>query len=161
MINFEELLIEFSKATATIANVLPRTRLLYELYPTEAIQTAVANVYAKIVEFVLETVKWYKKNRLQHAIAAVVSPYKLSFKNIVDEIAERSRMVDELANTAVKAELRDVHLKVNTLYDENVSLRSHTLDMRHELLQMKQQFHLMAQTMIGPPCRSVQALDIS
>jgi hypothetical protein len=142
MINYEELLIEFSKAIATIANVLPRTRILYELYPTEAIQTAVANVYAKIIEFVLETVKWYRKNRIQHVLAVVVSPYKLGFKNIVDEIAERSRAVDELANTAVMAEVRDVHLKINTLSDEN-------FDMKRELLQLRQQFQLMTQTMIG------------
>jgi hypothetical protein len=148
MINFEELLVEFSRAITTIANVLPRTELLYELYPTEEMQSAVANTYAKIIQFVLEVAKWYKKNKLQHAIAAIVKPFKLSFKGIVDEIAERSRLVDELAAAASKAELRDVHLKVNTLYHENTHLRNDTSLVRRELLELRQQFQFMTQTMI-------------
>ncbi|KAI0126177.1 hypothetical protein BJ170DRAFT_462938 [Xylariales sp. AK1849] len=148
MINYEELLTEFSRAMANIANVLPRTKLLSELYRTPEMQIGVANVYAKIIEFVLETVKWYKKNKLQHAIAAVVGPYKLSFKDIVDEIAVRSRRVDELASTAVKAELRDVHAKVGMMYDENVVMRSEMLGMRDEMLMMRDQFRVMTQALI-------------
>ncbi|KAH8655433.1 hypothetical protein BX600DRAFT_469626 [Xylariales sp. PMI_506] len=148
MLNYEELLQEFSRATIAIANVLPRTRLLYELYPTSQMIQAVGAVYAKIIQFVIETVKWYKKNRLQHAVAAVMSPYKLSFKSIVDEIAERSRAVDELANAAMKAELRDVHQKVEYLYDENSSLRRDVFDMKQSLLMVKDQFRSMTQAMI-------------
>jgi hypothetical protein len=105
MLNHEEFLIEISRAIANIANVLPRTKLLYELYPIKDMQHSIANVYAKIIEFVLETLKWYKKSKLQHAISAVIKPYKIGLKGLVDEIAERSRRVDELASTAVKAEL--------------------------------------------------------
>jgi DNA-binding ferritin-like protein len=115
MIN-HELLIENSRAIRNIANVLPRTKLLYELYPTKEMQQSIANVYAKIIEFVLETMKWYKKGKLQHAISAVINPYKISLKSIVDEIAERSSGVDELASTAFKAELREVHLKIGSLF---------------------------------------------
>ncbi|KAI1333971.1 hypothetical protein F5Y15DRAFT_403337 [Xylariaceae sp. FL0016] len=141
MINHEELLAEVARAITNIANVLPRTNLVCELYPTKEMQSGLADVYAKIIEFVLETVKWYNKTKLQHAIAAVVNPYKLRFKAIVDEIAERSIRIDELANTAVKAELRDVHLKVSTLYEENVFLRN-------DFLRMREDFHFMRQTMM-------------
>jgi hypothetical protein len=146
MVNHEELLVEISRAIRNIANVLPRTNLLYELYPTKDMQHGIANVYAKIIEFVLETMKWYKKSKLQHAISAVINPYKISLKGIVDDIAERSSRVDELASTAVKTELRDVHLKVGSLIHENTSLKQELFSMRSDI---STNFQIMTQAMLG------------
>ncbi|KAI4592676.1 hypothetical protein KJ359_010578 [Pestalotiopsis sp. 9143b] len=140
VINHEELLSELARAVTNIANVLPRTKFLCELYPTEEMQNGIANVYAKILDFVLESVKWYKKSKLQHAFSAVVKPYKLSFKDIVDEIAERSRQVDELANAASKAELRDVNLEVGAL--------------RREIQQIYGHFQMLNRTLNGALARS-------
>ncbi|KAI0012089.1 hypothetical protein F4779DRAFT_126490 [Xylariaceae sp. FL0662B] len=148
MINHEELLAEISRAIINIANVLPRTRLLHDLYRTKEMQNGIASVYAKIIEFVLETVKWYKQNKLKHALSAVINPFKLSFKGIVDEIAERSRRVDELASVAVKAETRDVHMKVDALCHENVFLKNEMFTMKTEFLRMQCQFQTMTQAML-------------
>jgi hypothetical protein len=135
VINHEELLAEFARAIASMSNVLPRTKRLCELYPTQEIQDGIACVYAKIIEFILEAMRWYKKSKLQHALSAVVNPYKLSFKNIVDEIADRSRRVDDLASVAFKTELRVVHVEVETL--------------KAEIMHMSNQFRLLNQTLIG------------
>ncbi|KAI1876814.1 uncharacterized protein JN550_000886 [Neoarthrinium moseri] len=153
IINHEELLAEFARAIANIANVLPRTKFLCELYPTKEMQEAIASVYTKILDFVLESVKWYKKSKLQHALSAVVSPYKLSFKNIVDEIAERSRCVDDLANAAFKAELRDVHLEVRTLRSEMSYMQNHFLSMNqtlveNQMIQRQMTIHQRQQNML-------------
>lgn len=76
---------------------------------------AVALVYAKIIEFELLAVKWYKKGKLMHSIAAVVNPFSLSFKDIIEDITQYSRRIDQLASAASKAEIRDLHIQVKEL----------------------------------------------
>lgn len=115
MLNHEELLAEISKAVARIADLLPRTELLSELYPTERMRGAVSLVYAKIIEFALMAIRWFKKGKFKHSMAAIMHPYKLSFGPVVEEIAELSRHVDQLASAASKAEIRDQHTKIHNL----------------------------------------------
>ena len=81
ILNHEELITEISKAISRIGDMLPRTELHSELYPTERMREAVALLYAQIIEFALMAVRW----------------------------------VDELANAASKAEIRDQHAKVHNL----------------------------------------------
>ncbi|KAL6407249.1 nacht domain protein [Ilyonectria robusta] len=115
VMNQEELLVELAKAISRIADVLPRTELHAGLYRTDRIQQAVSMVYAKIIEFSIRAIKWYKKNKLKHSITSIIKPFSLSFKDIVDEISDRSRTVDELASAAAKAEIRDLHINVRHL----------------------------------------------
>ena len=82
-------------------------------------QDAVSLVYAKILEFIVKAVRWYKEGKLKHSVSSIVKPFSLSFKPIIDEITDRSRRVDELASAASKAEIRSLHLQMRTL---NVSL---------------------------------------
>lgn len=115
VLNHEELLTEISKAISRIGEMLPRTELHSELYPTERMREAVALLYAQIIEFALMAVRWFKKGKIMHAVAAIVHPFKLSFGPVIDEISELSRRVDELANAASKAEVRDAHAKIHSL----------------------------------------------
>jgi len=73
-------------------------------------QEAVSLVNAKILEFFLKAIQWYRQGKLMHSLSSIANPFKISFKPLVAEIAERSRRVDELANAALKAEMRDHHL---------------------------------------------------
>lgn len=112
VLNHEELLSEISKTISNLADVLPRTELHSNLYPTTRMQEAVSLLYAKIMEFVVKAIKWCKKSKARHAISAIAHPFELKFKFIIDEITRRSRCIDELANGAVKAEIRDLHSTV-------------------------------------------------
>jgi hypothetical protein len=98
-----------------IADVLPRAELLSVLYPTERMKIALSELYAKIIQFIQSAIKYYKSGRLAKSIAAVTKPFVLSFKPILEDITEASRRVDELANSALKAEIRDLHLQVKRL----------------------------------------------
>ncbi|KAK7961160.1 Nacht domain protein [Apiospora saccharicola] len=115
VLNHEELLTEISKAISRIGDMLPRTELHSDLYPTERMREAVALLYAQIIEFALMAVRWFKKGKIMHSVAAIVHPFKLSFGPVIDEISELSRRVDELANAASKAEMRDAHAKIQNL----------------------------------------------
>lgn len=74
-----------------------------------------SQLYAKVLEFFVMAIQYYKKGKLMHSISSIVRPFKLSFKPIIDEITERSIRVDELASAASKAEIRDLHLNVHGL----------------------------------------------
>jgi hypothetical protein len=123
VLNHEELLAEISKAISRIADVLPRAELHLNLYPTERMKETIALLYAKIIKFVESAICYYKRNRLSKSITAIVKPFALSFKQIVDEIAECSKRADELANSASKAELRDLRIVARNLLDEVHELR--------------------------------------
>lgn len=69
IINHDEFLTEFARTIGDMANVLPKTNFLCELYPTKQMEDGIAHVYSKIIDFVLEAVKWYKKSKLQHALS--------------------------------------------------------------------------------------------
>lgn len=127
--NHEELLAEIAKAVSRIGDALPRAELHVHLYPTDRMKGAVATLYAKIMNFVLCSITYYKKNRFSKSVAAVIKPFALSLKGIVEDIAEASRRVDELANSASKAELRD-------LRKETLGLRSEVQDLRFQVREM-------------------------
>lgn len=122
VLNHEELLTEISKTIARIADVLPRTELLSVLYPTPRMQEAVSLVYAKIIEFLLMSVRWYKRGKLASSLYAIGKPFSVGFKPIVEELMERSRRVDELASAASKAEIRDLHVSIRLLNTTVVQL---------------------------------------
>ncbi|KAL8406662.1 hypothetical protein RB596_005223 [Gaeumannomyces avenae] len=122
VLNHEELLTEISKTIARIADVLPRTELLSVLYPTLWMQEAVSLVYAKIIEFLLMSIRWYKRGKLASSLYAIGKPFTVGFKPIVEELTERSRRVDELASAASKAEIRDLHVSIRLLNTTVVQL---------------------------------------
>ncbi|OBR14149.1 Nacht domain protein [Colletotrichum higginsianum IMI 349063] len=127
VINHEELLVEISKTVSRIADVLPRTELHSVLYPTQRMQDAVSQLYAKIIEFIMMAVKWYKKGKLAHSLTAITKPFNLGFKPIIEDITERSRRIDELASAASKAELRDLHISIHGLNKTIVQLTEMSL----------------------------------
>lgn len=83
----------------------------------------IALLYAKIIKFVQCAISYYKKSRLSKSVSAILSPFALSFKEILGEIAECSKRIDELANSASKAELRDLRIETQNLRAEVRDLR--------------------------------------
>jgi len=117
-VNHEELIKQIAKAFCRIAEVLPRTELVLILYPTTPMRDAVAQLYAQIIKFIQKAVTWYKMGALAHAWGSIVKPWALNFQDNVEDIKVLSQRVDELANTAEKAELRDVHREISEMRGE-------------------------------------------
>lgn len=82
------------------------------LYPTGLMNNAVAHLYARIINFMIQAVKWYKQGKFVHTFSAISKPWALSFKDNVEDIAAQSRYIDELSGTASQAELRDTHIEL-------------------------------------------------
>jgi len=110
--NHDELTKQIAKAFCRIADIFPRTELVLILYPTNLMRDAAAHLYAQIIKFIQKAVTWYKKGALAHVWGSIARPWALSFQDNVEDIKVFSQRVDELASTAEKAELRDVHREV-------------------------------------------------
>jgi hypothetical protein len=77
---------------------------------------AVVN-YEKLLKSIAKTFSRIAKNRIQRSLSAVIRPFEISFKDIVDNIMACSRRVDERAGAAMKAELRDLHIEIMQMRD--------------------------------------------
>ncbi|KAK8043795.1 hypothetical protein PG994_012633 [Apiospora phragmitis] len=119
-----------AKACSCIADALPRADLGLILYPTPAIREAVARLYAAIVKFALRALRWYQQGRLMHIASAIASPWALGFEEELAEIERNSKSVEELAQSAARAELRELRFQVH-------QSRSDQQQARTELLQLK------------------------
>jgi hypothetical protein len=115
VVNHEELITKISKALSLAADVLPRTNLSLLMYPTDRIKQAVSRLYAYITQLMQRAVGWYKQGRVRHALSAIANPFSLTYQDIVDNICEASRNVDNLASAAARAEQRDMHIQIQQL----------------------------------------------
>ena len=125
VLNYETLLTAIAKTFSRIADVLPRADLHLRLYTTNRMLFDVAQIYASILRFVRSATEWYSKNRVQRSLSAIIKPFEISFKDIVDDIGACSRRVDEHANAAMKAELRDLHIDMMQMRESTNGKWSH------------------------------------
>jgi len=74
--------------------------------------------------FLKYTIRWYEMGKIKHPISAMIKPYSLSFKAIVEDIGEASRNMDKEASAAAfHAEIRALSLQVRHLTEISTSKR--------------------------------------
>lgn len=127
---------ELAKAFSMIADLLPRTDFTLVHYPTSAMKEMIAQLYAQILLFTSQAIRWYKKGKLSHAIGAIARPWALNWKENVDGISELSRRIESLARIAAQAELRDTRLEVKSLRSE-VKEMAHASKEAHESISRR------------------------
>ncbi|KAF8533523.1 hypothetical protein BDD12DRAFT_898725 [Trichophaea hybrida] len=148
VVNHEELIAKISKALSLAADVLPRTDLSLLMYPTDRIKQAVSRLYAYIIQLMQRAVGWYKQGRVRHALSAIANPFSLTYQDIVDNICEASRNVDNLASAAARAEQRDMHIQIQQLarvthsFENQISLHAEAVHARLQLADIRCQFKL-------------------
>ncbi|KAK6508673.1 hypothetical protein TWF506_010752 [Arthrobotrys conoides] len=115
IMNHEELVVQLAKGITKIAEVMPRTELRAILYPTAQMRHSIQTLYALIIEFLLRALKWYRQPTLKRAISSIAKPFALQFKDVLEDISEQSRQIDQLAAAASQAELRDMHIMIASM----------------------------------------------
>ncbi|CZR55629.1 uncharacterized protein PAC_05517 [Phialocephala subalpina] len=73
-------------------------------------QSHVEDLYSEIISFFDRASKWYKDGKFMHMLKSFTNPYSLRFKDLVDRIDEKTRRIDNLAATLAQAELRRMHI---------------------------------------------------
>ncbi|EJT75559.1 hypothetical protein GGTG_05492 [Gaeumannomyces tritici R3-111a-1] len=100
VLNHEELLTEISKTIARIADVLPRTELLSDLYPTPRMQEAVSLVYAKSsssYSYLLDVVRLTERIAVQQQQQMLHNQSLLAFQGEYKHMLLKGQ-IDEIRN---------------------------------------------------------------
>ncbi|KAI0861142.1 hypothetical protein F4860DRAFT_524570 [Xylaria cubensis] len=137
IINHGSLVVQFSQALSMISHVLPMTKLSAELYQTNQMKDAVANLYAHILLFLKQVVRWYVVGPAGRALAALFKPYELSYKDTVEQIRLCANTIDGIANISMKVEVREMNVflqeQSQTLAEREAKL--HDMQAKFELAQ--------------------------
>lgn len=119
IINHANLVSKFSQALAEIGEAIWQTNLSAELYQIEHMKEAISRLYAHIILFFQQTVKWYSMSSAGRAISAIFKPFELDYKDTVEEIKLCSQTVNNIASSANRAELRDLHDTIKEQYKQD------------------------------------------
>ncbi|KAI1379320.1 hypothetical protein F4677DRAFT_408614 [Hypoxylon crocopeplum] len=113
VLNHEEMVKNLAKACSLIADSLPRADLSLILYPTPAMRETVARLYAMIMKFIVRALRWYRRRTVTHILSSIVNPWSLDFGQELGEIEQHARGIDELAQSASRAEIRESHYQIH------------------------------------------------
>ena len=69
----------------------------------------VARLYAYLIQFLIKALKWYQEGTFKHIIHSITQPVGIKYKDILENIEDCSRCIDQWAVSSAQAELRDVH----------------------------------------------------
>ncbi|CAO2651418.1 Nn.00g039880.m01.CDS01 [Neocucurbitaria sp. VM-36] len=149
VINHETLVVQLAQALSTIGDVLPRTDLYAELYKTQSMQDAISQLYARIILFFQEALKWYNRGPAGRAFASIFKPFELHYEETVKSIQACTQKIEDIASAASRAELRDINLLTTLLHNKS-QLRDRRLDgIESQIILMKKHLDDRLQEIIG------------
>jgi hypothetical protein len=102
---------------------LPQADLYHFLYPTDAMKGLTITLYAQIITFIQRAVNWYSASKIKHALTAIVRPYQLHFKDLVDDITVQVDRIYRLAFSMSISELRETRLELHETMSEHRAMR--------------------------------------
>ena len=73
---------------------------------------SMAKLYAHLLMFLHQAVKWFSRHSTGRVLSAVLKPFELKNKGLIDQIQTYTKTIDEEASAAFKAELRGLHVDV-------------------------------------------------
>lgn len=116
IINHEKLVEHFSDSLVQIGNALKGAKLSAELYQNDQMKEAISHLYAHIILFFQQTVKWYTRSRIGRVVSAIVNPVELD--KTVQQIQSCAETVRDLASAASRVEIRDIHVLLQLQEDK-------------------------------------------
>ncbi|KAF2802196.1 uncharacterized protein BDZ99DRAFT_402242 [Mytilinidion resinicola] len=111
--NHGKVIATLAKAISQIADTLPRIELASNLYPTDRMRAAVTDLYVYILRFLIRARDWYEEGKLYHFLHSITRPEELRYKDLLEQISQSSRIINQLAVSGQQAEFRDIHDKIN------------------------------------------------
>jgi hypothetical protein len=112
VLSHETITTQICQALQDISDVLPRMELHLKLYPTERMQENMARLYAHMLLFLRQAVKWFSHNSARRVLSAVFQPFELKHKGLIDGIRTCAGAIDQEASASSKAEIRGSHIEV-------------------------------------------------
>jgi len=133
VINHEKVISKLAEALSNIADNLPRIELAANLYPTERMQAAVAELNGYILKFLVRAHDWYREKPWKHVLHSITQPFELRYEDLLGSIARASTVVHGLAESGQQVEFRYMHHTVDDIYSMLVAQSSELVEMRTEM----------------------------
>ncbi|KAL6407255.1 hypothetical protein AUP68_10084 [Ilyonectria robusta] len=130
VINHGNLVAQFSRALTMIADVLPRAKLSAELYRTKDMKDAIGSLYAHIILFLKQAIKWYNVGPAGRALTALFKPFELRYKDTVEQIEQCAKTIDDLAGILVKAEVREISVSLHDQSQRMIAMETRLQEMQ-------------------------------
>lgn len=99
---------------------------------------AISRLYAHIILFFQQAVKWYSMSSAGRAISSIFKPFELDYKDTVEEIKLCSQTVNNIASAASRAELRDLHDIIKEQYTQDKERDKKLQQMQTELKSLQE-----------------------
>lgn len=115
VVNHENLVTTLGNAISDIAERLPQLGLRLTIFPTERMKGAITNVFICILTFFARAKSWYDESKLSRLRHSFTAPVELRYKDVLAQIASRSRDVEQLAMSGQLAEVRTMHEKIDNI----------------------------------------------
>ncbi|OJD32560.1 nacht domain protein [Diplodia corticola] len=130
IINHHELVEKLAEALASIGDILAQVKLTAELYQTERMGQAIAQLYVCIIKFFVKVIIWYKHGSGTRMVLSIFNPFDVSFKNTLEQLRDVTDTINNLANQANQAEVRDIHGIVREVNGKLHDVQGRVQDMR-------------------------------
>jgi hypothetical protein len=115
VVNHEKVVSKLAEALSNIADNLPRVQLAANLYPTERMQSAIAELNAYILRFLVRAHDWYHESPWKHLIHSITQPSELRYDDLLVLIARSTAVVHGLAVSGQQVEFRYMHDKIDEI----------------------------------------------
>lgn len=88
------------------------------MYPTEGMKAAISELYVHILRFLIRARDWYEEGTLRRWLHSLSRPAELRYSDLLEQIAQSSRVIDQLAAYGSQAEIRDMNSKLDMVLVE-------------------------------------------
>lgn len=109
---------------------------------------AISRLYAHIILFFQQAVKWYSMSSAGRAFSSIFKPFELDYKDTVEEIKLCSQTVNNIASAASRAELRDLHDIVKEQHKQDLERDAKLQQMQTQLKNLQDRWDVSNAHMI-------------
>lgn len=136
IINHSKLITEFSDALATIGDALCLAKLNAELFQTNAMRDTISQLYAHLLLFLQQAMRWYNHSPAGRAFHSIFKP--LEYQDTVEQIKVCAQAVNDIASAASRTEIRDIHITIQLMQQHSRQREQRLVEMQAELLRTQQ-----------------------
>ena len=112
----------------------------------------IAQLYAHILLFFQQAMRWYNRSPAGRAFSAIFKPYELHYQDAAEQIKTCAQAVNDLASAASRTEIRDINITIQLMRRDSHRREEKLLQMQTQLqetqrtqLRMEKSVHSMLQ----------------
>lgn len=111
--NHDKTITRLAQGLSQIADSLPCIDFLSQLYPTDLMKTAIAEVNAYILRFLIRAYDWYREGPWKHILHSLTRPAELRYDDIMEAISQRTAKIKDLASYGGQGKIHNMSIKMD------------------------------------------------